>query len=80
MFQLIANLLLPTRAVHAMVHHSHDLFVEALGLKGILAEWLPTLLGLALIPFFPALDHPIEKAMAAAFETIWPGGKKSKAE
>ena len=70
-FQLVANLLLPTQTVHAAVHYSKEVLLHW-GVKGLLGEWGPTALGLSLIPLFPLLDPPIERLIHKLFAVVWP--------
>lgn len=69
LFQLIANLLLPTGLVHLIVHHSADLFFDGMG--GAAAKWGPTVVGLAVIPFLPLLDPTLEHIIGAVFNALW---------
>ena len=40
--------------------------------SAVLARWGPCLLGLALIPAMPYLDHPVEHAIETGFTMLWP--------
>jgi len=77
-FELIASVAMPSliihQAVHAAQHQAHRLP------PGILARWVPTVVGLACIPFLPYLDPPAEKVIDAAFDYAWPKDGTGPAE
>ena len=41
--------------------------------------WLPTLVGLALIPAMPIVDEPLHHAMSFVFGRVWPEAKATQA-
>lgn len=63
-FQVIASVAVPSfiihQAVHAAQHAVHKLP------KTPLTRWLPSVVGLCMIPFMPFVDHPIEQAVRLA--------------
>jgi len=68
--QGLVNFLIPLKFVHFVVHQAQHA-VQALGLQGTLKVWGPTLLGLAVVPLLPLLDHPAEHAIEAGFNKCW---------
>lgn len=77
LFQFIANLLLPTRLVHLIVHSSAEFLFEEMG--GLAAKWGPTAAGLAVIPFLPLLDPVLEFFLGGLFKAMWPETKAKAA-
>jgi len=69
-FQVLASLLMPTVIIHTAVHQSQKLLKN--NKSAVLARWGPCLLGLALIPAMPYLDHPVEHAIETGFNMLWP--------
>lgn len=70
LFEGFATMLFPAIFMHTFVHLVHDA-VAFYRLSGPLWRWLPTTLGLALIPALPLLfDHPVEVAVDALFSFI----------
>jgi hypothetical protein len=39
-------------------------------------KWAPSAVGLAIIPFLPLVDHPVEHGIDYLFDTFWPVQKK----
>jgi len=75
-FQGLASIGLPFLIIHQSVHAAQKGF-KAYAPKYV--KWGPTLVGLAIIPFLPAVcDEPVEHALDAGFDTYWPteGGSK----
>mmetsp|Transcript_12276 Transcript_12276/g.24353 ORF Transcript_12276/g.24353 Transcript_12276/m.24353 type:complete len:439 (+) Transcript_12276:396-1712(+) len=75
-FQVVANLIIPTGLVHLLVHYCHEA-LEKLDVEGFVANWGPTSLGLAVIPFLPLMDPFLEHAIEKSFNSVWP--QKAKA-
>ena len=75
-FQGVANIAVPSLIIHQGVHLAQNAAAKLP--KGRLAFWLPSLVGLALIPLMPLIDHPVEGAIDAGFDYAWPkpGGPK----
>jgi hypothetical protein len=72
-FQLIANLILPTRIVHLLVHESkHLIEYFSSRVPAFLVSWGPTAIGLSVVPFLPRLDPFFERVIERGFELIWP--------
>eukprot|EP00301_Raphidiophrys_heterophryoidea_P017395 c2733_g1_i1.p1 GENE.c2733_g1_i1~~c2733_g1_i1.p1 ORF type:complete len:201 (+),score=34.57 c2733_g1_i1:84-686(+) len=67
-FQTLASLLLPAVVIHSVVKHSQQLFVKV----GRFTKWGPSVLGLAVIPFLPLADHPIEHAVETVMDYAVP--------
>lgn len=73
-FELVASVAMPSLIIHQAVHFAQH---QAHRLPpGPVARWVPTIVGLACIPFLPYLDPPAEHAIDAAFEYAWPPEKK----
>ena len=66
-FQLLASILTPFVAIHSQV----ALFSKLLK-NTPAAKFGPSAAGLALIPFLPLVDEPIEHAVEQAFGALWP--------
>lgn len=75
LFQVVANLIIPTGLVHLLVHYCHEV-LEKFGVGGLAGVWGPTSLGLAVIPFLPLMDPFLEHTIDKSFSTIWPEGKE----
>ena len=84
-FHSVATMLLPAVMIHAAVHRS-DQLLQLLA-RRVAREpsrwpravrvlptlwWVPTLVGLTLIPLCPLFDEPIEKVLKGAFHATWP--------
>lgn len=69
-FQVVASVLVPSLIIHQAVHVAQGLATKLP--KGRIAFWLPSLCGLALIPFMPYVDEPVEHVIDVAFEAAWP--------
>ena len=69
-FELIASVAMPSLIIHQAVHFAQH---QAHRLPpGLIARWIPTLVGLGCIPFLPYVDHPTEQGIDMAFEYAWP--------
>jgi len=76
LFQIFANLLLPTSLVRLLViQSSRALGGDAPCCGNVLAAAGPTMLGVSLIPWLPALDPFIEHAIDAVYDVVWPAPK-----
>ena len=42
------------------------------GLLALFATWLPTFVGIALIPAMLLFDHPVEMLLDKLFAAVWP--------
>jgi len=69
-FQVIASVLVPSLIIHQAVHMAQQ-GCQRLP-PGNVAKWLPSLVGLALIPLMPYIDHPVEHVIDVGFEKAWP--------
>jgi len=77
LFQGLASIGLPFLIIHTSVHAAQKGFKRFMpgGLK-----WGPTIVGLAIIPFLPAVcDEPVEHAIEWGFDEYWPSKPASKA-
>ncbi|BGO97371.1 Mitochondrial 18 kDa protein [Rhodotorula toruloides] len=70
-FQATASMLLPSLTIHTIVKYS-ALWVKKQGIQSIrIRQWLPSALGLGMIPFLPTLfDEPVEQAVDSTFDRI----------
>mmetsp|Transcript_40722 Transcript_40722/g.68175 ORF Transcript_40722/g.68175 Transcript_40722/m.68175 type:complete len:246 (+) Transcript_40722:160-897(+) len=75
-FQLLASLLIPALLIHKGVHLAHKGFTRA----GRFTKWGPSVVGLAMIPMMPLIDHPIEHAIDYTFDTYWDVIMKAEAK
>eukprot|EP00959_Pyramimonas_sp_CCMP1952_P039929 834810-Pyramimonas_sp.AAC.3 len=66
-FQGIASIIVPGVVIHQTVHAAQKICAARAA-----PVWLPSAIGLAVIPALPKLDHPIEHAIDASFEKYWP--------
>jgi len=69
-FQTLASLLIPTVIIHTGVHQTQKLLKNNKNMT--LVKWGPSAVGMALIPLMPFIDHPMEHAVEACFEKMWP--------
>mmetsp|Transcript_27585 Transcript_27585/g.69633 ORF Transcript_27585/g.69633 Transcript_27585/m.69633 type:complete len:250 (+) Transcript_27585:58-807(+) len=79
LFQGLASIGLPFLIIHTSVHAAQKGFKRFM--PGAL-KWGPTIVGLVLIPFLPAVcDEPVEHAIDWGFDEYWPSkdGKKEHA-
>ena len=91
-FHTIATMLLPAVLIHEAVHHSEvllrhlarraaangrEITARVLNTK---AWWVPSVIGLSLIPLMPLFDEPIEKLLEMGFKQVWrlPKSKKRR--
>uniref|UniRef100_A0A7S2CEJ7 Mitochondrial fission process protein 1 n=1 Tax=Florenciella parvula TaxID=236787 RepID=A0A7S2CEJ7_9STRA len=71
-FQIIASLAIPTIIIHTAVHQSQNILKGMPKASPRLVMYGPSAVGLALIPFMPLFDPPVEHACEWAFEKAWP--------
>lgn len=72
-FQAVASMAVPAFLIHSQV----NIFKAITAKLGRGQRWVPTIAGLAVIPFLPLyLDEPSEKAIEWAFAKVWPTDKK----
>ena len=70
-FQSIASMGLPALTIHSTVRVFGKLFAK----MGRYQRWGPTAMGLAVIPFLPVFDHPVEHSLDYIFSRFWPESK-----
>jgi len=73
-FQSIASVLVPSVIIHQVVHSADNLtkrFPKFMA-GGMVARWLPSLVGLAFIPLMPFIDEPVEHLIDKGFDKAWP--------
>jgi hypothetical protein len=73
-FHTVATMLIPAFLIHAAVHHSGRAITSFTTDSPQLALlwWVPTAVGLALIPLMPLFDEPIEHLLKWVFSKLWP--------
>lgn len=69
-FQVIASVAVPSLIIHQVVHMGQRA-VKSLP-PGRIQFWLPSVIGLACIPFMPYVDEPIEHVIEMGFDKAWP--------
>eukprot|EP00300_Choanocystis_sp_HF-7_P040916 c7508_g1_i1.p1 GENE.c7508_g1_i1~~c7508_g1_i1.p1 ORF type:complete len:211 (-),score=23.90 c7508_g1_i1:66-698(-) len=69
-FQTLASLIVPAVVIHTTVHQSQRVFRLVPNVK--IARYGPSGLGLAVIPFLPLVDEPIEHGVEWCFDKAWP--------
>ena len=69
-FHTIATMLIPAVAIHEAVHLT-KVALQAIDAKRV-ERWMPTLVGLLLIPALPLVDHPVHWLLGSALEVVWP--------
>lgn len=72
-FQSVASMGLPALTIHTTVRVFGHIFKKF----GRYQRWGPTAMGLAVIPFLPVYDHPVEHTLNRFFDRYWPRGVKS---
>ncbi|KAL1529143.1 hypothetical protein AB1Y20_000103 [Prymnesium parvum] len=70
-FQCIASVALPAVIIHQVVHMAQHA-VHGRIPAGRIATWLPSVIGLCLIPFLPIIDEPCEVVIDKGFDMLWP--------
>ena len=74
-FHTVATMLIPAVLIHAAVHGVQHLvrrYAVRRGLLALFATWLPTFVGIALIPAMLLFDHPVEMLLDKLFAAVWP--------
>ena len=67
-FQSVASMGLPALTIHTQVRVFSNIFKK----MGRFQKWGPTMMGLAVIPFLPVFDHPVEHSLNYVFDRFWP--------
>ena len=66
-FQSIASMALPAFTIHTVVHQMKHLTKKI----GRFQKWGPSACGLAVVPFLPLYDHPVEHVIDTAFNWLY---------
>jgi fission process protein 1 len=88
-FHTVATMLFPAILIHQAVHHAEHLVQYLVGrfwrvvpspqkVRQLVLTFVPTLIGIALIPVCPVFDHPIEHFLESLFSRLWPESPDSK--
>ena len=67
-FEMLASILLPMTIIHQSVHVAQGVFERV----GRFQKWGPSMAGLALLPFLPIIDEPIEQLTEWCFDRALP--------
>jgi mitochondrial fission process protein 1 len=67
-FQSVASMGLPALTIHTTVR----VFASVFKKLGRYQKWGPTAMGLAVVPFLPVFDHPVEHSLDWLFTRYWP--------
>jgi fission process protein 1 len=67
-FQSVASMGLPALTIHTTVRVFSSVFKKV----GKYQKWGPTMMGLAVVPFLPIYDHPVEHTLDYLFARFWP--------
>lgn len=70
-FHSIATMLIPAVAIHEAVHFAMAL-LKRLAASPRIQLWVPTMVGLSLIPAMPIVDEPLHGALKLLFDRLWP--------
>jgi len=74
-FHTVATMLIPAFVIHSAVHsaqHALEVLTPRVPwLEGSHLWWVPTAIGLVLIPLMPLLDAPVEGLLEAGFHRLW---------
>eukprot|EP01112_Ceratiomyxa_fruticulosa_P014979 TRINITY_DN4351_c0_g1_i2.p1 TRINITY_DN4351_c0_g1~~TRINITY_DN4351_c0_g1_i2.p1 ORF type:complete len:234 (-),score=45.17 TRINITY_DN4351_c0_g1_i2:136-753(-) len=68
-FQSTASMILPAITIHQTVHLASYFFKNA---TNKYVRMVPSMVGLAVIPFLPIYDHPVEHAIDYLYDRFWP--------
>lgn len=80
-FQIVASLALPAAIIHTAVHQTQHLLEKPRFAKNVtLVKYGPSGIGLAIIPFLPFMDPPLEYVIDAAFDRAWPAWRVGEKE
>lgn len=72
-FQTFASLALPAAIIHTAVHQTQHLLEKPrFAQNATLVKYGPCGVGLAIIPFLPFMDPPLEYVIDAVFDKAWP--------
>ena len=78
-YQGLASLLIPYLVIHNAVHHSESkIFSRAT--SPFFRSWGPSIVALAIIPFLPLVDGPVESAVDWAFDHAMPHRREQEGE
>jgi fission process protein 1 len=66
-FQSIASMALPAFTIHTVVHEMKKVCKKA----GKYQKWGPSACGLAIVPFLPLYDHPVEHVIDTCFNWMY---------
>jgi fission process protein 1 len=66
-FQSIASMALPAFTIHTVVHEMKKVCKKV----GKYQKWGPSACGLAIVPFLPLYDHPVEHVIDSCFNWLY---------
>ena len=78
LFHSIATMLIPAVAIHEAVHLAMLLLKRAAASPSV-QLWVPTMVGLSLIPALPIVDEPLHHALKRLFDRLWPEAQAATA-
>ena len=78
-FHSIATMLIPAVAIHEAVHFAMA-FLKRVAASPRMQVWVPTMVGLSLIPAMPIVDEPLHHALQAIFDRLWPEAQAATAK
>jgi len=78
-FHSIATMLIPAVAIHEAVHFAMALLKRAAASPRI-QLWVPTMVGLSLIPAMPIVDEPLHHVLKGLFDRLWPEARAADAK
>jgi len=78
LFHSIATMLIPAVAIHEAVHVAMLLLKRAAASPSM-QLWVPTMVGLSLIPAMPIVDEPLHHALKRLFDHLWPEAQAATA-
>ena len=78
LFHSIATMLIPAVAIHEAVHLAMVLLKRAAASPSV-QLWVPTMVGLSLIPALPIVDEPLHHALKRLFDRLWPEAQAATA-
>ena len=78
LFHSIATMLIPAVAIHEAVHLAVVLLKRAAASPSV-QLWVPTMVGLSLIPALPIVDEPLHHALKRLFDRLWPEAQAATA-
>ena len=77
-FHTVATMLIPAVAIHEAVHLAMVLLKRAAASPSV-QLWVPTMVGLSLIPALPIVDEPLHHALKRLFDRLWPEAQAATA-